>query len=315
MPKSDSYLPPYGTFCSDDEDIPIKPIRKPPNDPEELTLRIQRLVGRISYQLQTLSDLEMTRESLHWQIRSIDPESSLYALSLKSKPALLAKHTEALRQAVENSEKIKEISRIEQLFWRWAHSVLDNLHIDRDRFDETRSVPCEWYPPFTHSPFARYNKGVHDLNDLMADLRTKVARCVQKFGHSKLTEKQAEINMRQADIVKREVMTLMDSLERLDEVKIESKEELAVKLIPALPFKEFSDTKLQRIIVRSQRKSREIAMRCCPEIASIVKRICGELGYVPHGWSCNIVLTKEEQKEDEIEAKPKPKAVPRRRSV
>ena len=108
LPKDESYLPPYGVLCADETDYQPRPALKPPEDPSELTLRIERLAGRIGYQLQTLSDLEVTRETLHWQIRSIDPDSSLYVLSLKSKPAVLQAHIEALRLAVQNSEKLKE---------------------------------------------------------------------------------------------------------------------------------------------------------------------------------------------------------------
>jgi hypothetical protein len=90
LPDDERLLPPYGVLCADEEDLPPQRLREPPEDADQLTTRIQRLVGRITYQLQTLSDLEVTRETLHWQIRAIDPDSSLYALSLKAKPALLS---------------------------------------------------------------------------------------------------------------------------------------------------------------------------------------------------------------------------------
>jgi hypothetical protein len=89
LPEDGTHLPPYGLLCTDEDDILPQPLREAPNDTDQLTSRIQRTVGRITYQLQTLSDLEVTRETLHWQIRAIDPDSSLYALSLKAKPAML----------------------------------------------------------------------------------------------------------------------------------------------------------------------------------------------------------------------------------
>ncbi|KAH0786881.1 hypothetical protein GPJ56_009258 [Histomonas meleagridis] len=287
IPQNDVYLPPYGIFCNDGEEIQQKPLRSPPSNPDELTLGIQRLIGKISYQLQVLSDLEMTRETLHWKIRSIDPDTSLYALSLKAKPSILNAHTEALRKAIQNSDKIKEIARIEQLFWRWAFSVVDNLIVESDRFDETRSIPIDWYPPFTTSPYTRHNKGVDDLQFAMNEMKQKLQKCRVKFGNKKINEKQSGLNGRQIDLIKREIDDLMEKLERTEEVKEEVQEEKSINLIPELPFKEFSDTKLQRIIAKSQQKSADIAKKACPEIASIVNEICTELNLQPHGWKCD----------------------------
>jgi hypothetical protein len=309
LPQDDAYLPPYGVLCADENDFPPEPIRSPPEDPTDLSLRIQRLTGRISYQLQTLSDLEVTRETLHWQIRAIDPDSSLYALSLKSKPTLLAAHTAALRQAVQNSEKLKEIARVEQTFWKWAYDVVDNLQIDPSRFDETRSLPVDWYPPFTQAPFSRHNKGVDELEKVMTELKRKLAQATEKVGTGRVNERNCGLNLRQVDLITHEIEDLMEKLERIEEVKLEEQRDSTVKLIPDLPFKDFSDTKLQRLITRSQEKSEDIAARSCPVIARFVADLCGELGYVPHGWKCTAqAMSHEEEDEDEKPPPPKRKS-------
>ena len=308
LPKDESYLPPYGVLCADETDYQPRPPLKPPEDPSELTLRIERLVGRIGYQLQTLSDLEVTRETLHWQIRSIDPDSSLYVLSLKSKPAVLQAHIEALRLAVQNSEKLKELARIEQTFWRWAFTVVDNMMSDRDRFDETRSVPCDWFPPYTRAPYTRHNRGVDELDEALKEMRLKLDKCQQKVGTGKLNERQSGLNGRQIDLIKREIDEVMESLERIEEVKMEeSDEKMEIKLIPELPFKDFGDTKLQRIITKSEYKSQDIARRCCPKIAEVVSAMCDELGYKPHGWKCNIKVGAREEEEEAEKPPPRPK--------
>jgi hypothetical protein len=304
LPEDETYLPPYGVLCADEEDIPPQPIREVPEDPDQLTARIQRLVGRITYQLQTLSDLEVTRETLHWQIRAIDPDSSLYALSLKAKPALLNAHTEALRLAVQNSEKLKEIAKVEQTFWRWAFNIVDNLTIDPTRFDETKSLPCDWYPPFTQAPFSRHNRGVDEVDRAMAELRTKLGKCIDKVGRGRAADHMSGLNRRQVDLITREIDDLMESLERMEEVKVEEREEEAVRLIPELPFKDFSDTKLQSIITKSERKSEEIARRSCPVISEVVSAMCEELGYQPHGWTCKLAPPAPREEEDGAERAP-----------
>lgn len=308
LPKDDSYLPPYGVLCSDETEQKPKPVQKPPQDPSELTLRIQRLTGRIGYQLQTLSDLEVTRETLHWQIRAIDPDSSLYALSLKSKPSILQAHIDALRLAVQNSEKLKELARIEQTFWRWAFTIIDNLFLDSDKFDETRSLPCDWFPAYTRAPFTRHNKGVDDLNDALTEMREKLEKCQEKVGTGRLNERQSGLNGRQIDLIKREIDDLMESLERVEEVKLEEKsEQTEIKLIPDLPFKDFGDAKLQRIVTKSEYKSEDIAARSCPKIAQLVSEFCAELGYVPHGWKCNVKMSSRETEEEDANEKPPPR--------
>jgi hypothetical protein len=303
LPKDDSYLPPYGILCADDNDVPLHPVRQSPEDPNELTARIQRLVGRMSYQLQMLGDLEVTRETLHCQVRAIDPETSLYALSLKANPMLLSAHAEALRAAVQNSEQLKEIAKVEQTFWRWAFNVVDNLTIDRDRFDATRSLPAEWYPPFTRAPFTRHNRGVDDLHSAIGALTTRLGKCQDLTRSLRLRDLQSDLNRRQSDLIAREIDDLMESLERIEEVKVEEREEAAAKLIPELPFKDYSDSKLQRIIAKSERKSEEIAKRSCPSIAEVVAQICSDLGFQPHGWKCTI---KESHFDEEEDGPPRP---------
>jgi hypothetical protein len=217
----------------------------------------------------------------------------------------LAAHTAALRLAVQNSEKLKEISRIEQTFWKWAYDIVDNLQISRERFDETRSLPVDWYPPFTQAPFARHNKGIDELQKLIGELNRKLAQCTEKVGKIRSTEKNCGLNLRQLDLITHEIDDLMEQLERIEDVKIEETVETTVKLIPELPFKEFSDTKLQRIITRSQEKSEDIAAKSCPIIAQFVADKCAELGFVPHGWKCNAQLTPH-QEEEEDEDRPPP---------
>lgn len=301
LPKNEAYLPPYGILATDEDNASTRPINAPPKDHEVLTMRIQRLVGKLSYQLQELSDLEMSRETLHWKIRAIDPDSSLYALSLKAKPNLLAAHTEALRTAVDNAGKIKEIYSVEQTFWKWAFQIVDNLVVDRDRFDETRSLPVDWYPPLTHAPYQRHNAGVSELQDVMNEMKFKLSQCQERVGTGRLTQKNSGLNGRQIDIIKREIEDTMESLERIEEVKVEEKEESKVKLLPDLPFKEFSDTQLTRIINRSERKSVEISERCCPEIADVVSKLCDELGLVPSGWLNEKSKMKQHEEEDVYE--------------
>ena len=304
LPSDEAYLPPYGTLCADDTSPAPKPMKDPPSDHDELTTRIQRLIGKISYQLQTLSDLEMTRETLHWEIRGIDPDSSLYALSLKSRPAVLAAHTKALKQAVENSDKLKNIEQIERTFWKWAFSVVDNMNLSSDRFEETRSIPIDWYPPITCAPFTRHNNAVDEMRELLDQTKAKLEQCKEKVGSGKINEKQSGLNGRQISLIKKEIDDYMESLERIEEVKVEEKEDIKTKLIPELPFKEFSDSKLQRIISKSENKCADIANRSCPEIAKIVKEICEENGYSMHGWKCNVQAVHRGEEEDIYERPP-----------
>jgi hypothetical protein len=199
---------------------------------------------------------------------------------------------------VQNSEKLKEIAKVEQTFWRWAFKVVDNLTIDRSNFDNTKSLPCDWYPPFTQAPFNRHNLGVEEVGRGLAELRTKLGRCIEKLGAGKAAERQSGLNKRQLDLITREIDDLMESLKRMDEMKMEEQEEVAVKLIPELPFKDFSEAKLQRIITKSERKNEEISRRSCPVIAQIVHGGC-ELGYQPHGWTFKLAPTGPLDKEDE----------------
>jgi hypothetical protein len=148
-----------------------------------------------------LSDLEVARETLHWQIRAIDPETSLYAPSLKANPTLLSAHAEALRTAVYNSEQLREIAKVEQVFWRWAFNVVDNLTIDRERFDATRSLPAEWYPPFTRAPFTRHNRGVDGLDSAMGALTTRLGKCQGLTRTLRLRDLQSDLNRRQSDLI------------------------------------------------------------------------------------------------------------------
>jgi hypothetical protein len=95
----------------------------------------------------------------------------------------------------------------------------------------------------------------------------------------------------------------MESLERMEEVKAEEREEAASKLIPELSFKDYSDSKLQRIIAKSERRSEEIAKRSCPSIAEVVAQICSDLGCQPHGWKCTV---KESHFDEEEDGPPQP---------
>jgi hypothetical protein len=217
-----------------------------------------------------------------------------------------------LRTAVQNSEKLKEIVKVEQTFWRWAFNVVDNLSVDTTRFEQTKSLPCDWYPPFTQAPFNRHNRGVDEVDRALAELRTKLGKCIDKVGRGKASERQNGLNRRQVDLITREIDDLMESLERMEEVKVEQQEEVSVKLIPELPFKDFSDSKLQRIITKSERKSEEIARRSCPVIAEIVNGMCEELGYRPHGWKCKLCEPRKSEEEDMEDRPPPP---PKKRPV
>jgi hypothetical protein len=186
LPKDECCLPPYGPLCADESDILPSSVRPAPENPNDLTARIQRLAGRIPVELQMLSDLEVAREELHWKIRETDPDSSLYALSLKARPDLLNAHVNALRTAVQNSEKLKQLAEIEQTFWRWAFNLFEGLTIDTDRFEATKSLPAEWYPPLTRAPFTRHNRAVDDLNNAIAKLRRALAKCADLTKHSRL---------------------------------------------------------------------------------------------------------------------------------
>jgi hypothetical protein len=95
----------------------------------------------------------------------------------------------------------------------------------------------------------------------------------------------------------------------MEEVKVEGLEEAAEKLIPELPFKDYSDSKLQRIIAKLERKSEEITRRSCPSIAEAVAQMCSDLGYQPHGWKCTVKESHFDEKEDGP-----PQPAPKRRS-
>jgi hypothetical protein len=69
LPEDESYLLPYDVLFADEDDIPSQSLREPPESHNDLTTQIQRFVDRITYQVQTLSDLKVTYETLHWQIR------------------------------------------------------------------------------------------------------------------------------------------------------------------------------------------------------------------------------------------------------
>jgi hypothetical protein len=318
LPKDDSCLPPYGPLCADENDILPRALRPAPENPDDLTARIQRLAGRIPLELQMLSDLEVTREELHWKIREIDPDSSLYALSLKTKPDLLNAHVEALRRVVQNSDKLKQLADVEQTFWRCAFNLFEGVTIDTDRFEATKSLPAEWYPPLTRAPFTYHNKAVDDLEEAMARLRRALAKCTDVTKHLKLRDLQRDLNRRQVDLIVREIDDMIESLERMDEIKTEEQEQSTEKLIPELPFKTFSDTELRRIIVRCERKCEDIAKRSCSAVAEMVAQMCEQVGYEAHGWRCKVKELYVEDHDSDAEPPPlrkPPKKPPVRATV
>ena len=305
MPADDTYLPPYGVLFADPNDSSPKPIQKPPEDHDELIKRIQRLTGRISYQLQTLSDLEMARETLHWQIRSIDPDSDLYGLSLKASPDLLGQHISALKNAVENGPRLQAIAKQEATFYRWAFMLTDNLNIeiDPDTFERTRSLPCEWFPPLTRTPYTTHNQGVDDLQAAISEMNQKMDLARKKFSGIRKSEITAGLNGRQIALIQHEIDDVMDKLERLDEIQVEEKEDHKISLIPELELTKYSDTQLERLIQVSERKCQKIAAESCPKIAETIKRICKEMRFEPHGWQIDEMpqIKSDDDNEDDVD--------------
>ena len=51
-----------------------------------------------------------------------------------------------------------------------------------------------------------------------------------------------------------------------------------------MPFKDFSDTQLTRIISQSEDVIDEVAMKSCPSIKSIAEKISHDLNMELHGW-------------------------------
>jgi hypothetical protein len=89
-------------------------------------------------------------------------------------------------------------------------------------------------------------------------------------------------------MIEHEIDDMIESLERMDEIRMEEQKQSVEKLIPDLPFKMFSDAELRRIIVRAERKCEDIAKRCCPAVAEMVALMCEEVGYEAHGWRCEV---------------------------
>lgn len=283
-PEEDlKYLPPYGEYLTDPTvDEPREP-KQPPENHDKLTKRIQRLYFKITTQLHELSDLEMGRETFNWQIRSIDPESSLYALSLKANVPLLTAHSDALRRAISNSHKIQQIFALEKTFWEWLSNIAERPHIDPSHFDEMRALPVDWWPDLVSAPFATHNKDIDELQRLYNIARKKMQEL--KFSCGDLRRDSTKINQRQADIITREIDDKFESLLRFEaQPEHTVTERKAARLIPQMAFKDYSDSELQRIIDTSQDRCDEVAANSCQKIADAARAICEEMGFEMHGW-------------------------------
>ena len=275
------YLPPYDEYLTDPTIEEPKPARKPPEDHDELTKRIQRLFTKISMELHELSDLEMQRETFNWQIRSIDQETSLYALSLKANVPLLTAHTEALNRAIQNSPKIQEIYRLEKCFWEWITPVANRPTMNPDAFDDMRATPIDWYPALDAPPYTKHNKCIDELGPLLQEAKTKLGNAKFAFGDLSRDKLGGGYSL---DIIRREIDARMDQILRYEPMKKEETIKKGESLIPNMPFKDFSDTELTRIINQSEDRCDDVAMSACPQIKELAEMMTNDCGLEMHGW-------------------------------
>lgn len=286
IPEADiPYLPPYGEFLTDPTIQSPRSLKKPPTDHDSLTRRISRLYSKISSELHELSDLEMQRETFNWGIRTLDQESSLYSLSLKANIPLLTAHTEALNRAINNSSKIEQIFVMEKQFWDWVTPLANRPGYDPDGFDEMRATPIDWYPVLDQAPYTRHNSKVDELSQLMQECKTKLNNA--KFAFGDLSRDRTMGGGYSYDIIRREIDEKMEKILRYEPMtKTSTEESTTESLIPNMPFKDFSDTELTRIISQSEDKCDEIAATNCQMISDFAAKICEEMNLEMHGWEC-----------------------------
>ena len=282
MPDDDiQYLPPYDDYLTDPTITEPPPKRKPPEDHDLLTKRIQRLFSKISMELRELSDLEMQRETFNWQIRSIDPETSLYALSLKANVQLLTSHTEALNRAIRNSSKIQDLYQIEKEFWDWMTPIANRPAMNPDAFDDMRATPIDWYPALDGAPYTKHNQKVDELGALLQEAKTKLGNAKFAFGDLSRDKLGGGYSL---DIIRREIDARMDQILRYEPMKKEETVSKGESLIPNMPFKDYSDTELTRIITQSEDRCDEVAATACPQIKAIAEQMTKDADLEMHGW-------------------------------
>jgi len=282
-PEEDKqYLPPYSECLNDPTIGEVKRTNISSITMDEKTKRIQRLFGRISTQLSVLSDLEMTREAYNIQIRSIDPESSLYSLSLKANIPLLSAHIDALNRAIENHPKIKEIFQHEKAFWEWITPIANRPSLDPSKFDELNALPVDWFPDATPSPFTRFNNYVDALTMEMKSLKQSMSEMSHHFSTKR--KRDGSINSKQYDIICRDINEKIDLLSRLEKIPDDIKDKQTESHIPTMTFKEFSDIELMRIIDSNEDQLDEIANKFCPILTDIANDHCQKLGLNMQGW-------------------------------
>ena len=283
LPDEDiKYLPPYSEYLTDPTITEPKPPRPPPEDHNELTKRIQRLFSKVQMELHELSDIEMQRETFNWKIRAIDQETSLYALSLKANVPLLTAHTDALMRCVRNSSKIQEIYRIEQLFWEWITPVANRPALDPSGFDDMRATPIDWYPLLEEAPYTRHNRCADELGALLNKAKTKLGNA--KFAFGDLSRDRTLGGGYSLDIIRREIDNKMEQILRYEPMKKKETEKKGESLLPDMPFKDYSDTELTRIINQSEDRCDDVAASACPTIKEIAASIIEDTGLEMHGW-------------------------------
>ena len=117
----------------------------------------------------------MKHEILSWQIRVIDPETSLYALSLKVTIPLLTAHTSSLNRAISNAPKIREICAIGQNCWEWMTPVARRPSIFAERSDEMRATSIDCFPELYSAPFTRHNARPDEFGSLLAQAKSRAS--------------------------------------------------------------------------------------------------------------------------------------------
>lgn len=278
------YLPPFDEHMLDSTTEELQPPKQLPQSHEELVKRIQRLYHRIYNQLHELSDIEMQREGFNWTMRNIDPDSSLYDLSLKTNAPLLVSHTDALKRYVKNYGKIKSLFSIEKKFYESLTPILDRPRIDRTKYEDTRSEPIDFFPEAMRKPYSDHNDRVDELKRLLNSVYRKFTELKYQFNGLKETHK---TNTRQFDLIRREIESKCDQykrLEVLEEIPGKDLDEIIEGFIPTMPFKHYSDADLQRIIDTGKNDIDLIAKESCCKLSDLAGKICDELGFERHGW-------------------------------
>ena len=124
----------------------------------------------------------MQHETFVWEIRVIDPDTSLNALTLKVNLPLLTAHTRSLNRAIRIAPKIREIYAIGQNCWEWMTPVARRPLIFAERSDEMRATSIDCFLELCSAPFTRHNARRDEFCSLLAQAKKRASAACSSLG-------------------------------------------------------------------------------------------------------------------------------------